>query len=458
MAKTFRGGVHPDDMKAMSRECAIEVFPAPERVCILMSQHIGAPCKPCVEKGQRVRTGERVGEPQGFVSAPVHASVTGTVSEIGEALHPVSGLPCPAVSIEREGDDEWVEGAGVETDPGELDGAEIRTRILEAGLVGLGGAAFPTHVKLSPPAEKPVDQVILNAAECEPYLTCDYRLMMERAEAVIDGFRMVMKVLGVSKGLVGIEANKPDAAEKLREAIGDAGDIAVEACEVKYPQGAEAQLMSALLGREVPSGGGLPMDVGCVVQNVATVYAVHEAVRWGRPLVQRVCTVTGPGVEKSANYVIRTGTPVASLLEAARLRPEARKLILGGPMMGLAQRTADIYTMKSTGGILVLTDENVFEGGPCLRCGNCVRHCPCGLAAALISRAVEAEDFDACLELNVLECKQCGTCTYVCPANRPLMHQIKTALDVLKRRKAEADAKRREEEAKKQAEEAAAAT
>ena len=441
MAKSFRGGVHPDDMKHLSRDCAIQEFPLPDRAHILLSQHIGAPCKPCVEKGDRVLTGQVVGEAQGFVSVPVHASVTGKVLGIEPVTHPVTGKGCPAVVIERDGEDEWAEGTNSDPDPAALSGDEIKARILNAGIVGLGGATFPTHVKLSPPAGTPIDEVILNAAECEPYLTCDYRLLLEKTAEVLEGFRYIMRVLGVDRGRVGIEDNKLDAADKLREAVGPAADIDVEVCHVKYPQGAEHQLIRALLGREVPWHGGLPMAVGCVVQNVATAYAVYEAVRFGRPLIQRACTVTGDGVDRPANYLVRVGTPIAAILDAAGVRPNANKLILGGPMMGLAQHSSDLVVTKGTGGVLVMGDAQTFDGGPCIRCGTCVRTCPYGLTPSIYSRAVEAGDLDACERANVLECKQCGCCTYVCPSKRPILHQIKLALDELRRKKAEAKAK-----------------
>jgi len=445
MLKTFRGGVHPDDKKSLVKDCAIQAFPPPARATVLMSQHLGAPCKPAVTKGQRVLTGQEIGAAQGFVSAPIHAPVTGKVVEIGQAYHPVTGRDCPAVIIERDGEDEWAPGLNTESDPSALSGDEIRARILAAGIVGLGGATFPTHVKLSPPQGKPIDTVILNAAECEPYLACDYRLMMEKPAEVMEGFRLIMKVLGVSRGLVGVEANKSDAAEKLRAV---SGGVQVQMVQVKYPQGAEAQMIRALLGREVPWKGGLPMDAGCVVQNVATAYAVYEALRLGRPLIQRVCSVTGEGVERPANYLVRVGTPLSDVVAAAGIKPSATRLILGGPMMGLAQGGRDIFCAKGTSGVLALCDGQPKQAGPCIRCGACVRACPCGLTPALISRAVEAGDFDACLALNTLECKQCGCCTYACPAHRPLMHQLKLALDELRRRKAEADAKAKAQAAK----------
>jgi len=449
MAKGFAGGVHPDDMKAMSKDCAVQEFPLPDKAWILLSQHIGAPCKPCVQKGDRVRTGQVVGEAQGFVSAPVHASVTGKVLGIEPVVHPVTGKGSPAVVIERDGEDDWAEGANVERSADALSADEIKACVLKAGIVGLGGATFPTHVKLSPPADKPIDEVILNAAECEPYLTCDYRLMMEHPAEVIEGFRLIMRALGVKRGRVGIEENKPDAAARLAEAASPNGDITVEACRVRYPQGAEHQLIKALLGREVPWHGGLPMAVGCVVQNVATAYAVYEAVRFNRPLIRRVCTVTGDGVERPANYLVRVGTPARALLSASGLRDDASKLILGGPMMGIAQRTAEMPVMKGTGGLLVMRHAAVQKPGPCIRCGACIRACPYGLVPSIYSRAMDVGDLAACERSHVLECKQCGCCTYVCPAKRPILHQIKLALDELRRKKAEADAKAKQEAARK---------
>ena len=453
MFKLFRGGVHPDDMNRLSKDCPIEVFPLPDEVRILMSQHLGAPCAPCVKKGDRVRTGQVVGRAQGFVSAPVHASVTGTVKEVGEALHPVTGKSFQAVVIEREGEDEWAEGANAAQDVSQLSADEIKDRILAAGIVGLGGATFPTHVKLSPPKDKPIDTVILNAAECEPYLTSDYRLMMERADEVVEGFSYIMRALGVDTGVIGIEDNKPDAAERMRQAAEGKG-MSVETVRTRYPQGAEGQLIYALCGREIPAKGGLPMDVGCVVQNVATSLAVRDAVKLKKPLIERLCTVTGDGVEKPMNVFVRIGAPVRPILEKAGLREEAAKFVLGGPLMGLAQRTSDQFVAKGTGGILVLCDAAIHESGPCIKCGRCVDACPWGLTPAMLSRAVEADDLDACLDLDLFGCKQCGCCTYVCPSKRPIVHQIKTAMEELKRRKAEADAKAREEEAKANSEEA----
>ena len=449
MSKSFRGGVHPHDSKESTRDLPIEDLPLPDEVAVLLSQHIGAPCSATVKKGDRVLTGQRVGEPQGFVSAPVHSSVTGKVVAIEPRPNPVTGARTPAVVIERDGEDEWIEGTNAAQDIAVLDAKAIKERIHDAGIVGLGGAAFPTHVKLSPPPNTPIDTVILNGAECEPYLTCDHRLMLEEPEPVVQGFSFIMQALECSNGIIAVEANKPEAFDAMRNAAAGRRGITVEMLPVKYPQGAEHQLIKALLNREVPWQGGLPMAVGTVVQNVATAYAVYEAVRYRRPLIRRVLTVTGDGVRDPGNFRVRVGTPVTVLLTKAGLGPQAGKVILGGPMMGIAQRGPDVCTTKGTSGVLVLTDAAIVVSGPCIRCGRCVQACPFGLVPSEISRAVEQGGTDIAMEWNVLECKECGCCSYVCPAKRPIVHQVKFA-------KAELARKKKEEAAKEKAEAATA--
>ena len=437
MAKTFRGGVHPSDAKQRTRDAQIIRLPLPDQAVLLMSQHIGAPCAPMVAKGDRVLTGQVVGEAQGFVSVPIHASVTGQVIAVEPRPNPVTGARVPTVIIERDGEDEWAEGANIpQEDVAEITAAEIKDRILAAGIVGLGGATFPTHVKLSPPPDKRIDTVILNGAECEPYLNCDNRLMLEKSTEVVQGFRLLMRTLNCDNGIIAVESNKPEAYAAMRNAAMGDGQLSVEMLPVKYPQGAEHQLIKALLDREVPWHGGLPMAVGVVVQNVATAFAAHEAVHFRRPLIERVVTVTGDGVEKPGNFLVRTGTPVRVLLEEAGLRPDARKLIFGGPMMGIAQSSEETPTTKGTSGVLVLTDAAIFESGSCIRCGRCVRACPYGLTPAAISRAVEARNMDVAAQWNVLECKECGCCTYVCPGRRPIGHQVKFAKAELGKRRA----------------------
>ncbi len=439
MAESFKGGVHPCDRKDVTASLPIVDAPPPARAAILLSQHLGAPCRPAVAVGDRVRTGQRIGAPHGFISAPVHASITGVVVAIEDRPSPVTGARTPAVVIERDAaEDAWAEGADVEQDVSALTPEIIRERVLDAGIVGLGGATFPTHVKLSPPPEKPIDTAILNGAECEPWLNCDNRLMIEEAAGVLDGFRYMMRALNCPRGIVAMESNKPEAARAMREALGGDDRITVALLPVKYPQGAEHQLIKALLGREVPWRGGLPMAVGVVVQNVATAYATWEAVRFRRPITRRVITVAGDGVERPGNYRVRLGTPVSELLALCGLRPEARRLVLGGPMMGIAQRTSEVSVIKGTSGVLALTAAPEAAYGPCIRCGRCVRACPYGLTPAEISRAVEKLNMDAAVEWNVLECKECGCCTYVCPARRPIVQQVKLAKAEVARRKARA--------------------
>ena len=426
--KTFPGGIHPeDDGKALSKDKAIEPADLPDRVKLLMSQHIGAPCKPAVEVGDYVKKGQVVGEAQAFVSAHVHASIAGKVASIESTMHPVTGAPVPAVVIEREGEDEWADGLNVEDEAGPPDADEIKNRINAAGIVGLGGATFPTHVKLSPPPDKPINALILNGAECEPYLTCDYRLMLDKPRELVAGLEMVMQVLGCEKAYIGVEANKTDAFDSMHRATMGKDRIKAELLKVKYPQGAEHQLIKAVLDREFRATE-LPMEVGAVVHNVASIYAIYEAVKFRRPLIERVVTITGNGVENPLNLLVRFGAPVQPLLEKAQIKPEANKIIYGGPMMGLAQHNiAEMCTVKGTNGILVLADAETWQSRACIRCGKCVENCPYGLVPSELSILAEANRFEAALASDILECKECGCCTWGCPAKRPMVHQIKFA-------------------------------
>jgi electron transport complex protein RnfC len=437
MTKTFRGGIHPHEFKGLTRDLPISEAPLPNRVAILMNQHTGAPCQPVVKKGDRVVTGQRVGEAQGFVSAPVHSSITGKVVEVVEVPHPVAGQPSPAVVIERDGAEEWAPGTNAPFDAGHASPAELKQMIHDAGIVGLGGAAFPTHVKLSPPANQPIDTVILNGAECEPYLTCDERLMREKPVEILEGLRIILRVIGCPRAIVAIEENKPEAFDAMSQAAKGDGNLAVERVRVKYPQGAEHQLIKTLLNREIPWKGGLPMAVGALVHNVGTAYAIRQAVTQRVPLISRVVTVTGDGVEERGNYLVRVGMSVNDLLQKARVKEGATKLILGGPLMGLAQATEDIPVIKGTCGVLVLTDAGRVESGPCIRCARCVEACPYRLTPSILSRAIEAEDMAYALANDVLECKECGCCAYVCPAKRPIVHQVKWAKAEIARKKAQ---------------------
>jgi len=447
--KTFRGGVHPADMKDLSRDRPIEAAPVPQRVYIPLSQHIGAPAKPVVEKGAAVKIGQVIGEAGGFVSAPVHASVSGTVAAI-EKRPGIFGSPVSTIVIDSDGKDEWLEGRNKPVDYAGMDRDAIRRKIAECGLAGMGGATFPTHVKLSPPADKPIDTLIINGVECEPYLTCDHRLMLEQPKRIIDGAEILLRAVGCGRCIIAIEANKPDAYEIMkREAAGRKG-LSVEMVAVKYPQGAEKQLINALLKREVPSGG-LPMDVGALAQNVGTAAAAYDAVAMDRPVIDRLVTVTGEGVERPSNFLARIGAPLTALLEKAGLKPGARKLILGGPMMGLAQYTADLPVTKGTSGVLVLMEAYGGDYENCIRCGRCVQSCPAYLIPSELSMLAESREWEQSREKNVLDCIECGVCAYVCPSKRPIVHLIKLTKSELPRIKKEADAKKKKAEAKQQA-------
>ncbi len=410
-------------MKHISASSPIEDLPAPGLVRIPLSQHIGAPCKPVVEKGDEVKIGQMVGEPGGFVSAPVHATVSGKVKEVKPHPH-IFGTDVDAVVIENDGAETWVEGLGVEdTDVSALGPDELKKRISDAGIVGMGGATFPLHVKLSPPKEKPINTFILNGVECEPYLTADHRLMIEEPDGVLEGGRMLADILGAERRFIGIEANKPDAIRLMREKAPGFGFNVVELA-VKYPQGAEKQLIAAVTGRQVPSGG-LPMDVACVVNNVGTAFASFQAVRFRRPLIDRVLTVTGDGVERPGNFKVRIGTPVRTLLEKAGVKDDANKLVLGGPMMGLGQPGDDIVVIKGTSGILVMTGAVPSEYGACIRCAMCVHACSMWLNPGLLSVLLEAGDVDGAKAAGLMDCIECGACAYTCPARRPIVHLVK---------------------------------
>jgi len=463
MLKTFRGGVHPPERKELAKDKPIERLAAPGELVLYLSQHIGAPARAVVEKGDRVKKGQVVGEAGGFVSAAVHSPVSGTVKAIEPRPHPL-GQRVPAIIVENDGADEWLES--VETDEsaegigapetGEavkkavpvnrerdfsgMSAADIRNAIRDAGIVGLGGATFPTHVKLSPMEGKPITDVVINCAECEPYLTCDYRQMLEQTEEIVGGLRILMKAVDAPRGWIAVEDNKPDAFEKLRAASAGDANVRAEMLRVKYPQGAEHQITAALLGREIPSGG-LPIDIGVICQNTGTTVAVYEAVRLNKPLIERVLTVTGEGVENPGNYLVPLGTPVAAVLDKAGLRDSANKLIIGGPMMGLAQYTADVAVTKGTSGILALTDARAYESSACIRCGRCVEVCPWRLVPSYLSIICEAKDIEAIKASDIMDCKECGCCTYVCPSRRPIVHLVKYGKAELARLRAEEKAK-----------------
>jgi electron transport complex protein RnfC len=425
--KTFsRGGVHPPEHK-LSAGNQIRELPLPEVVTIPVSQHLGAPSKVLVNRGDQVKVGQVIAESTGFVSTNIHASVSGKVLKVDQFMDS-SGYRKMAVQIQVEGD-EWLDTIDRSDDLVRntvLNAEDIRKKILEAGIVGLGGATFPTHVKLTVPRGKTAEYLIINGVECEPYLTADHALMMERSEELFSGIQILMKGLGVEKAILGIENNKPDAIEKMTE-LTRGSSVEVQGLKVKYPQGGEKQLVQALLKREVPSGG-LPIDVGVVVFNVGTTLAVYEAVNKNRPLIDRVVTVTGKSLEKPSNFMVRIGTPVSALVEQAGGVPEhTAKVINGGPMMGKALSTLDVPVVKGSSGILLMDESEARrkELKPCIRCSKCISVCPMGLEPYLLMTLSERSMFERMETEKTLDCIECGSCSYTCPSSRPLLDYIR---------------------------------
>ena len=424
---SFLGGVNVPGYKELTSDKAIEVAKLPEKVTIPLQQHIGAPCNPVVEVGDKVKVGQLIGEAGGFVSANIHSSVAGEVVAIEKHDAP-GGLGVLSVVIESDGTDEKLLMDTYEN-LDELTAEQILERIKEAGITGLGGASFPTHVKLSPPEDKPIDHVIINGAECEPYLTADHRLMLEKPKNIIFGLKAIMKVLGLGKGIIAVEDNKMDAVESLRNAIGSDNSVEVKIVKAKYPQGDEKRIISAITGREVPSGG-LPMEVGCVVNNIGTTNAIAEALLEGKPIYERVVTITGNSINEPKNLLSRIGTPFEELIEqAGGFKEQPGKVVMGGPMMGIAQFKLDVPSVKGTSGILAFTKEEVAEKemGPCIRCGRCLEVCPVFLQPLYIANHAMKNNFDGAENYHALDCVECGSCSYICPAKRPLTESIRLA-------------------------------
>lgn len=426
MLKLFRGGIHPPDQKGATAGKPIFTAPVPAKLVIPLRQHIGAPCAPVVSVGDLVKRGQKIADTQAFVSAPIHAGTSGKIIEIAEHPHPVFGS-CQAIVIESDGLDEWLEGLPLTRDWQLLSPKEIVSLIREAGIVGMGGATFPAHVKLSPPADKPIDTLILNGSECEPYLTSDHRVMLEMADRIIDGMRVAMKALGVSRAFIGIEDNKPDAIKQFQGILAGS-EITVVSLPAKYPQGAEKNLIIAITGREVPSGA-LPMEVGVVVVNAGTAVAISDAVSRGIPLIERVTTVTGSCIATPQNLLLRVGTPFKTAVEVCGgFTTEPAKIIMGGPMMGMAQQSLGVPVIKGTSGILALSPKEVNEGAerPCIRCGRCLTVCPMGLVPRSFSVLGERKLYQLAKdEHDLMDCGECGSCVYVCPAKRKIVQYVK---------------------------------
>lgn len=426
--KTFSmGGVHPADSK-ISSEAAIENFPIPETAYISMSQHLGAPATPVVAVGDKVRVGQKIADASGFISANVHSSVSGTVKAI-EPVKDLAGNFSTAVVITVEGD-EWDESIDRTQDivrEIKLDSQAIIAKIKECGIVGLGGATFPTNVKLAPPPGKKAEFLIINGAECEPYLTSDYRLLLEAPEQVLIGASIMMKALNVTQGFVGVEENKPLAIAKLEECAAAYPQIKIVTLKKKYPQGGEKQLIDAVVGRKVPSMG-LPIDTGAVVQNVSTAFAVYEAVQKNKPLFEGVLTVTGECSRAQKNFRHRVGTPISSIIEAVGGLPgDAAKVISGGPMMGKAMSNIDAPTLKGSSSILFLTEKQTkrHEESNCIRCGKCIGACPMGLEPYLLNKLSRVAKWDEAEANKIYDCIECGCCSFTCPAYIPLLDSIR---------------------------------
>jgi electron transport complex protein RnfC len=425
-SKTFHGGVHPKEYKELTEHLAFELFPLPEQIILPLSQHLGKEAKALVKKGEDVKAGQMIAQAEGFVSAPVHSSIAGKIMSLGKE-QTSSGFPKDSIIIKRNG---TIESENILLDPlnpETITADEIRERVALAGIVGQGGAAFPTSVKLNPPKDKVIDVVILNGCECEPYLTRDFRFMIERPDDLISGLKLIMKALGVKRGVIGIENNKPEAIELLTNKIKYEHGLEVVSLKTKYPQGAEKMLIKAVTGKEVPPGK-LPMDVGAVIQNIGTAIAIHDAIVKGEVLITAALTVSGKGIKSPKNLIVPVGTSIQNVIDyCGGVTDDAVKIIVGGPMMGFAQFDLHAPVMKATSGILVLTKDEVAENPetPCLRCGQCVGACPLNLMPTKLARYSQLNRFDDAEGAGITVCMECGTCSYTCPANIPLVQWIR---------------------------------
>lgn len=425
---TFRGGVHPYEGKELSKDLPIKTVVPKGDMIFPMAQHIGAPATPVVAKGDHVLVGQKIGEASGFISANICSSVSGTVKAV-EPRMLLNGSMATCVVIENDGEYKGIDGLGEKRDYTKISNDEIRDIVKEAGIVGMGGAGFPTNVKLAPKEPDKIDFILVNGAECEPYLTSDYRQMLERPEEIIGGLKVILKLFDKAKGLICIEDNKPDAIEKMREAAAGEDRIEVKALKTKYPQGGERTLISAATGRKIYSAK-LPADAGCIVDNISTVIAIYRAVCLQTPLITRVVTLTGDAFKTPVNVDVRLGCNHADLVdEGGGFESEPAKVISGGPMMGFAMFDLNVPVTKTSSSILAMTEDEVaeFEPTPCIRCGRCVTACPGNLVPQKMAQAAMNNDFDTFVKLNGMECYECGSCTFACPAKRPLTQNFKQA-------------------------------
>jgi len=422
----FKGGVHPHDNKAQTKDELTVLLTAPKMVYIpLVQSNPAIPVKPLVKPGDSVLKGQKIGDADGMMTVPVHSSVSGTVKKIEDRPYPVMGAVVPTVCIENDGQDAWAELSKVE-DWEKATKEELLAVIREKGIVGIGGATFPTHVKLNPPKDVTVDTLLLNGAECEPYLNADNRLMLDDPMSIIEGIKIIKKILGVNTAIVGIEENKPRAIAAMKAAAEGTG-IEIQPLKTRYPQGGEKQLIKSILNREVPSGK-LPSAVGAVVQNTGTAAAIYQAVVNGVPLIERVVTVAGKAVKHPKNVKVPVGTLFSEILDFCEVdRDRLYKLVLGGPMMGLAQFSEDTPVIKGTSGLLALTKEetNAYETRPCISCGKCIEACPMSLQPLRFVQLTLKGQYKELGPANLLDCIECGSCAYACPANRPLVESIK---------------------------------
>lgn len=424
---TFKRGVHPPEGKELSSYKAIENYLPKGDLVFPLSQHIGAPCEALVQKGDHVLVGQKIGEAKGFGLSCIHSSVSGTVKNIAPVLV-ANGSKVLSIIIENDNKYETV-SSFEERDYSKFSKDELLNIIREAGIVGMGGATFPTHVKLAPPPDKKIDTIIVNCAECEPYLTCDNRLMLEDGEKIVKGLDIILKMFPNAKGFVGIESNKPEAIQCMEKYCSKYPNIELKVLKTKYPQGAEKQLIYSITKREVPSGK-LPADVGCVVQNAGTVYQIYKSVATGIPLIERIVTVTGGAIKEPKNICVKIGTSVSELIDfCGGFKEDPIKVISGGPMMGMTLSSLDIPVTKGTSGVLCLTEKEGYmpEASVCIRCGKCVSACPMNLLPTTLHNLAQRHEFEKFEELNGLDCIECGCCTFICPAKQHLVQSIRTA-------------------------------